>query len=221
MKLDTPIWWSQITVSMWYYYWAYSKNYNVPIEPVNNERVAHKKEEIPVETPVEKPVDNHEFEELPDYTGYKLPDSLELTSEDFADGLKDKKEEVKEDNGSLVIPSEELVLPLDLKDGLIKFVDLKSQELIKKYVNTKYDDSIQDSIMSMYKQALSKITGIKAEDIKDFVCNRIQAGITDNVKDENGESKLEKRSLTDEEAKLITVNINDLTEEEVEKLISG
>ena len=75
------------------------------------------------------------------------------------------------------------------------------------------------SNLFIYKTVLSKITGIARDDIKDSVCNRIQAGISEDVVDENGNIVTRRRSLTDEEAKLIVTYINQMSDEDVERFV--
>jgi hypothetical protein len=101
----------------------------------------------------------------------------------------------------------------------IAATDLKVQELIEKYVNTKASEKLSDAISLIYKTVLSKITGIARDDIKDSVCNRIQAGISEDVVDENGNIVTRRRSLTDEEAKLIVTYINQMSDEDVERFV--
>jgi hypothetical protein len=188
---------------------------NIPVtDDTQNMVTADYTENIPVTDDTQNMVTADYTEEIPaTEVPNQEPSEPEVELLDEGVNLPSNEELTQINSNDLVINN------YDNSVGLIANTDNKVNELINKYSNTPAEIYLQSTINDLYKNALSQLTGIEKESIQDFVCERIEAGISENTTDENGNTISIRRPLTDEEATLITLNINHLSEEEVEKLL--
>lgn len=125
-----------------------------------------------------------------------------------------------ENTTETTIPQTELVIGANV-EGLDRMgtVDKKVSELMDKYSNKVSTEDLSAAVSVIYKNVLSELTGIPANDIKEFVCNYVQSGIMEPVV-EDGQEVQKRRPLTDEEASLIAKHLNGLSEEEANDLLN-
>ncbi len=185
-----------------------------PLEQVNAEKTLNDNlNKINKEEEIKKIPENDNLEKI------KNQPIIQEKPKEQATINKEVTEESSVEKPETISPDDLLIDGIDESKGLIAGIDEKSKYLMNKYSSTPAWIYLGDAIKEMYKVGLSKLTGIAKDEIKDFVCDRISAGISDNITDENGNITKGSRPLTDEEAILITTHINNLSEEEIDKLI--
>lgn len=152
----------------------------------------------------------------------KPVENTEIVNSDKSDSIESdiiKEEQVLNDETGTILSSDLDVSSIVNENNKIAATDLKVQDLIEKYSNTSASEKLPEAISLIYKTVLSQITGISRDDISDSVCNRVQAGTNEEVADEKGNIVIRRRSLTDEEAKLIVLYTNKMSDEDVERFI--
>ena len=191
------------------------------------ENKLHKKIEKSVASLVneEKPLFNEiKKEEDNGVKEIEVKPNLDLANEIANDvNVSFDKVEVKEEPVNISDSKENVE---DVKfSSKLEEVELKVKKLYDEYYssNEKSDEKynkIKETEDDLYRSAIAELTGIKKEDIKDFVIAQVSGGINDTKIDENGNSVSYRRALNDDEAKLIVQYTNDMTEEEIDNLLN-
>lgn len=184
-----------------------------------NNYLPKKKEIIKEENLVEPVVEEKKEETTSPEEVVKVETEI---NENVIDNSSKEEVAVEEKN---VPAAANVVVSEDNNDSKMAEVEKQVKKLYEEYYksseqNEEKLNEIRTKENRLYKEALSQLTGINQEDIKDFVVFQVSNGISDTKIDENGNTVNIRRPLDDEEAKLIVEYTNNMTEEEVENLIN-